>query len=80
GPDASDTRLMLERPGAIAKRGAEGVLCVGLPDGTGIAVKVEDGSNRAVLPAVGSFLGISALAEVPIENSLGEEVGRAVGS
>jgi L-asparaginase II len=80
GPEASDTRVMLERPGAIAKRGAEGVLCVGLPDGTGIAVKVEDGSNRAVLPAVGSFLGIEALAEIPIENSLGEEIGRAVAS
>jgi L-asparaginase II len=80
GSEASDTRVMLERPGAIAKRGAEGVLCVGLPDGTGIAVKVEDGSNRAVLPAVGSFLGIEALAEIPIENSLGEEIGRAVAS
>jgi L-asparaginase II len=80
GPEASDTRVMLERPGAIAKRGAEGVLCVGLPDGTGIAVKVEDGSNRAVTPAVGAFLGISELAEIPIENSLGEEVGRAVTS
>jgi L-asparaginase II len=80
GPEASDTRVMLERPGAIAKRGAEGVLCVGLPDGTGIAVKVEDGSNRAVTPAVGAFLGTSELAEIPIENSLGEEVGRAVTS
>jgi L-asparaginase II len=80
GPEASDTRVMLERPGAIAKRGAEGVLCVGLPDGTGIAVKVEDGSNRAVTPAVGAFLGISELAEIPIENSLGEEVGRAATS
>lgn len=80
GPGASDTRVMLERAGAIAKRGAEGVLCVGLPDGTGIAIKAEDGSNRAVLPAAGAFLGIAALAEIPIENSLGEEVGRAVAS
>jgi L-asparaginase II len=80
GPAASDTRVMLERPGAVAKRGAEGVLCVGLFDGTGIAVKVEDGSNRAVIPAVGAFLGISELAEIPIENSLGEEVGRAFAS
>jgi L-asparaginase II len=80
GPDASDTRVMLERPGAVAKRGAEGVLCVGLPDGTGIAVKAEDGSNRAVTPAVGAFLGISELGEISIENSLGEQVGRAVAS
>lgn len=80
GPEASDTRVMLERPGAVAKRGAEGVLCAGLPDGTGIAIKAEDGSNRAVLPAVAAFLGISALAEIQIENSLGEEVGRAFAS
>ena len=80
GPEASDTRVMLERPGAIAKRGAEGVLCVGLFDGTGIAIKAEDGSNRAVLPAAGAFLGIASLAEIPIENSRGEEVGRAIAS
>jgi L-asparaginase II len=79
GPEASDTRVMRERAGAIAKRGAEGVLCVGLQDGTGIALKVEDGSNRAVLPAAGLFLGISAEAERPITNSRGEVVGSLKG-
>jgi L-asparaginase II len=78
GPEASDTRVMRARPGAVAKRGAEGVLCVGLPDGTGLALKAEDGAHRALYPAVGHLLGIEALAETPLENSRGELIGRAV--
>jgi L-asparaginase II len=75
GPDASDTSVMRARAGAIAKRGAEGLLSVGLQDGTGVALKVEDGSNRAVLPAAGLFLGIPALAEIPLENSRRDVIG-----
>ncbi|MDQ3889451.1 MAG: asparaginase [Actinomycetota bacterium] len=79
GPGAVDSRLMREVPGAIAKRGAEGVLCVGLAEGTGVALKVEDGSARAVGPAAARFLGIPALQEAPLVNSRGDEVGRVVG-
>jgi L-asparaginase II len=75
GPTAADTALMHAIPGAIAKRGAEGLLCVGLPDGAGIAVKVEDGANRAALPAAAAFLGVGALREAPVRNSRGEIVG-----
>ncbi|MGH3042922.1 MAG: asparaginase, partial [Gaiellaceae bacterium] len=32
GPQAVDTLVMRALPGAVAKRGAEGVLCAGLPD------------------------------------------------
>ena len=46
-----DTELMLAGDGLVAKLGAEGVLCLGLPDGRGLALKVEDGSERAVGPA-----------------------------
>ncbi len=62
-------------PGAVAKGGAEGLLCVGLPDGRGLAVKAEDGASRATAPAVAWILGISALAETPLEDSRGEHVG-----
>ncbi|MDQ4081845.1 MAG: asparaginase [Actinomycetota bacterium] len=79
GPTTADTALMRELPGAVAKRGAEGVLCVGLADGTGVAVKVEDGANRAAGPAAGRFLGVTALSETPVLNSRREEVGRIVG-
>ena len=76
GPGWAATEVMLALPGAVAKGGAEGVLCVGLSDGTGIALKVEDGAPRALLPAAAAFLGLSALAERPIENSRGDRVGR----
>jgi L-asparaginase len=76
GPGWAATEVMLARPGAVAKGGAEGVLCVGLPDGTGMAFKAEDGATRAVLPAAAHVLGISAHTEVAIENSRGDEVGR----
>jgi len=76
GPTAADTALMRVLPGAIAKRGAEGLLCAGLPDGTGVAVKVEDGANRAALPAAAAFVGADALREAPVRNSRNETVGR----
>ena len=75
GPGRAATEVMLASPGAVAKGGAEGLLCIGLPDGTGIALKVEDGADRAALPAAAKVLGIHALAELPIENSRGERVG-----
>ena len=76
GPGWAATELMLALPGAVAKGGAEGVLCVGLADGTGVALKAEDGATRPILPAAAAFLGLSTLAEKAIENSRGDVVGR----
>ena len=65
-------------PGWIAKRGAEGLFCAASPDGLGIALKVEDGSPRALRPALGAFLdalGLDAGAffgAVELANSRGE--------
>ena len=80
GPAAADTMLMQTRPGWVAKGGAEGLLCAVSEDGTGIALKVEDGGQRAVRSALAAFLarlGIDTgeLGAVPIENSRGEIVG-----
>ena len=80
GPGWADTELMLLHPGWIAKIGAEGILCAASPDGLGVAIKIEDGSGRAVRPAGASFLrrlGLETgdLGIVPIENSRGEVVG-----
>jgi L-asparaginase II len=46
----------------------------------GIALKVEDGSFRAILPALAAFLGrlgieTGDLGDVSLENSRGEVVG-----
>jgi L-asparaginase II len=74
GSGADDTDLMRERPGWFAKRGAEGLLCVS--DGAvAWTLKVEDGSSRALRPALGRLFEIEAFREVPIRNSLGEVVG-----
>jgi L-asparaginase II len=80
GPGATDTLLMQTIPGAVAKAGAEGLLCGTLPDGTGFAVKCEDGEQRALRPAVAHLLGAAGFAlgefvEVPLENTRGERVG-----
>jgi L-asparaginase II len=78
GPGRTTTEVMKELPGAIAKGGAEGLLCVGYRDGVGFALKAEDGAARAVGPAAGVLFGISALAEIPVENSRGDVVGRVL--
>jgi L-asparaginase II len=80
GEGAPDTVLMESLPGWIAKGGAEALLCAAAPDGTGIALKVEDGGSRAVGPALSAFLGrlgheLAALSEAPVTNSRGETVG-----
>ena len=72
GRDVTD--LMRGLPGAVAKDGAEGVYAIGLPDGSGVAVKIADGSNRArpvVLVAALRRLGVDVdaveeIADVPV--------------
>ena len=81
GEGATDTELMRTLPGWIAKGGAEGLLCAGSPDGLGLAVKAADGNSRALRPALAAFaqrlgLDLPDFAEIPLENSRGEVVGR----
>jgi len=84
GPGQVDTDLMEALPGWIAKGGAEGLLCAAGPDGLGVALKSQDGSFRALRPALSEFLlrlgqdlG-SSFGRVPVRNSRGEEVGELV--
>jgi L-asparaginase II len=72
---AVDTELMRLRDGWIAKGGAEGLFCAAHGDGSGIALKAEDGGYRAIGPALAHVLGIEELRETPISNSRGELVG-----
>jgi L-asparaginase II len=78
GAGAPDTRLMQLRDGWIAKGGAEGLLCAAHEDGTGVALKVDDGAGRAVGPALGRFLELDELRVATVENSRGEAVGEIV--
>ena len=76
GEGSLDTALMRARPGWVAKGGAEGLLCGRTDDGTGFALKVEDGAQRGLAPALASFLpGAGEFDRVPVENSRGEIVG-----
>jgi L-asparaginase len=73
---ATDTDLMRLQPGWVAKGGAEGLICVATSEGTGIALKVEDGNMRALRPALAAFLGLDeGFAAAPVLNSRGERVG-----
>jgi L-asparaginase II len=75
GSGADDTDLMRALPGWTAKRGAEGLLTALAADGVGWAFKVEDGSARALRPAIGQVLGIESFRTVELRNTLGEIVG-----
>jgi L-asparaginase len=73
---ATDTELMRLRPGWVAKGGAEGLICGATDDGTGFALKSEDGQMRGLRPALAAFLGLGEeFGTVPVENSRGERVG-----
>ena len=80
GPDGADLHLMQLAPGWFAKGGAEGLLCAANDDHLGVALKAEDGSSRALGPALGAFLAplgvdLAPLTSTKIQNSRGELVG-----
>ena len=82
GEGATDSELMETQPGWIAKGGAEGLMCVASADGTGLALKVADGSGRALRPALAAFggevgLALPAFAEVSLPNMHGEAAATA---
>jgi L-asparaginase II len=56
--EAYDTHLMRDRPGLLAKSGAEGVLAVAVPGGGAVTIKVDDGAKRACLPVLGRALDL----------------------
>jgi L-asparaginase II len=83
GPDGADYLLMRDAPGWLGKGGAEGLLCAAGPDGTGVALKTEDGTSRAHAPALAAFLArlgfeLPNLAARPIVNTRRERVGEIV--
>ena len=89
GTDRFDSILIEETEGrAVAKIGAEGVHCVAVPEqGLGIAVKVDDGAQRAQFPAVIRMLQafdvlpaalsprLDDFLRRPVRNTRGEVVG-----
>jgi L-asparaginase II len=79
GPLGVDSMLM-RLGGWAAKGGAEGLLCGRSEDGLGIALKVEDGAQRALRPALAELLrrlgAVSGeIGVVQLVNSRGDVVG-----
>ena len=65
GTGRSVTALLEGVPGLVCKDGAEGVYAAALPDGSAVAVKVEDGANRAAVPVlVAGLRALGVAAEV----------------
>src|SRR3954447_16579948 len=85
-PGDMDTELPQVLQGVVSRGGAEGLGCVALPDGIGVAVRVEDGAWRAVEPAVMEVLAqllgwreepapLARFRRPPLCNSPGDVVG-----
>jgi L-asparaginase II len=86
GPEWLDTIVMEAMPGVTSKSGAEGLGCLSLADGRGLAVKVVDGADRAMEPAavavLETLLGedavpdrVKGVGRPRIKNDAGDVVG-----
>jgi len=80
GPVALDVQLIRALDGWFAKGGAEGLLCAAFVDGLALALKVTDGSFRALAPAAAHVLarlGVEGedLGGLEVTNARGEHVG-----
>jgi len=92
GTDRFDSALIAETEGrVVSKVGAEGVHCALLTErGIGVAVKVEDGAQRAQVPALLRLLQelealpsplsprLAEFMRRPVKNTRGESVGEVV--
>lgn len=71
GTGREDTLLMHAVDGLLAKAGAEGVHAIALPDGTAIAMKLDDGAARARGPvAAGVLDAVGARPSSPAARSV----------
>ena len=82
GADRDVTQLMRDVPGLLAKDGAEGVMAVALADGTAVALKIDDGAQRARTPVMVAALkavGVEAAALAAVATTPVYGGGRVVG-
>lgn len=79
GEGLLDTLLMRTLPGIVTKIGAEAVHAIALPEqGWGIALKIEDGSDRAMGPATFAVLEALGAAGPAERERLGTFAGRVI--
>ena len=66
------TRLVAGVPGMVAKDGAEGVYAAALPDGRAVALKIDDGAQRARPPVM-----VAALRALGVDEPVLDELAEA---
>jgi L-asparaginase II len=71
GTGRAVTLLIEAVPGLVAKDGAEGVFAAGLPDGRALALKIDDGAQRAVPAVVAVTLRALGVAGTPALDGVG---------
>ena len=75
------TALMADVPGVLAKDGAEAVMALALPDGRALALKIDDGGDRACTAltlALLEYLGVDTAQVAHINKAIrgwGQPVG-----
>lgn len=80
GTGEDDTQLMLAVPGLLTKGGAEGVHALALPDGTAMALKIDDGAARGRAPLLVAVLrALDALPDNPASQAVLHGLGRGAG-
>ncbi|SDX19435.1 asparaginase [Amycolatopsis xylanica] len=77
GTGREDTVLMQAVDGLLAKGGAEGVHAISLADGTAVALKIDDGAQRARPPLL--VAALRALGALPSDNAALDRMGRGHG-
>lgn len=65
GTGRAERDLMRAVPGLVAKSGAESVYVAGLPDGSAVALKIEDGAERPLYAVMGRVLELAGI-DAPI--------------
>jgi L-asparaginase II len=79
GRNRTDTALMREVPDLVVKSGAEGLACAAvLSTGLGVAVKIEDGGDRAAGPALIRVLEVLGAVDAEALARLGSFARRPV--
>lgn len=80
GTRRGELALVRAFPGVLAKSGAESVYVVGLPDGSALALKIEDGGERPLYAVMNRALELAGLdgpllGERPVVLGGGKQVG-----
>ena len=73
GTGADDARLMRGVPGLLSKGGAEGVVAVAVPGVGAVALKIDDGAQRARMPVL-----VAALRSLGVSGAALDELAQPV--